>query len=75
MYNLTEEEIAILKDLTAYPKLYSSEYDNELNYLASLKLAAKHSTGWTKGSEHQKAMTWLKSLKPQRIKTCKGCGA
>ena len=73
-YDLTEEEIDLVKSLTPNTRYYPPEFENELNYLASLKIAAKHSTGWTVGSEHQKALVWLKSLQPPRIKTCKGCG-
>lgn len=72
-FNLTPEEIDILKQLTPYPKMFGEEVDYELDYLASLKLAARHHNGWTKGANTDHALRWLKSLAPPRIKTCKGC--
>lgn len=72
-YNLTEDEIDLVKSLKPYPKFYP-DYVNELEYLASLKIAAKHPSGWATGSEHHLAMNWLRSLQPSRIKQCKGCG-
>lgn len=74
-FELTEDEIDLLKRLTSYPQRYPTEFDNSLNYLATLRIAAKHSSGWAKGSNHQNAINWLKSLQPHRVKTCKGCGA
>lgn len=74
-YDLTEDEIDLVKSLTPYPKFYPEEFENSLSYLASIKVAAFHNSGWTKGSEHQKAINWIKSLQPPRIKTCKGCSA
>ncbi len=73
-YNLTEDEIYLLKTLTPYPRWFGAEFENSLNYLLSVGIAAKHQTGWARGSEHQLALNWIKSLQPPRIKTCKGCG-
>jgi len=73
-YDLNEDEIALVKSLTAYPRLFGAEFENNLNYLASLKIASKHASGWAKGAEWQLAMNWLVSLKPPRIRTCKNCG-
>jgi hypothetical protein len=73
-YNLDEDEKELLKTLTSYPRFYPAEFENNLNYLATLRIAAKHSSGWTKGAEWQQAINWLASLKPPRIRTCKNCG-
>lgn len=73
-YNLDEDEKELLKTLTSYPRFYPPEFENNLNYLATLRIAAKHSSGWTKGAEWQQAINWLASLKPPRVRTCKNCG-
>lgn len=73
-YNLTEDEIQLVKELTPYPRAFGAEFENNLNYLATLRIAAKHASGWAKGAEHQAALNWLASLKPPRIRTCRNCG-
>lgn len=73
-FDLDEDEKDLVKSLTPYPKWFGAEFENSLNYLAGLKIAAKHATGWTKGAEHQAALNWLASLKPPRVRTCKNCG-
>lgn len=73
-FDIDETEIDLLKSLTPYPRWFGAEFENSLNYLLSVGIAAKHQTGWTKGYRHQEAINWLASLKPPRIRTCKNCG-
>lgn len=73
-FDFDDSEIELLRTLTPYPRFYPAEFENSLNHMASLKVATRHPNGWSKGSEHQAALNWLKGLQPSRIKTCKSCG-